>query len=187
MRKLKYLLVAGAAGSALAIAACGSDESQSSPAGGAIDRAFAQAMIPHHQSAVEMAEVAQDRGESDFVTNLADDIVRTQSEEIEILRAEDGELAKAGVEAGHLGMGHAEMGMTDDPAMLEAADPFDEAFLRMMIPHHQGAIAMAKIELREGKDPELIALAQEIVDAQQREITEMRRELDGDQGRTSSR
>lgn len=177
-------LAALAAGLALAIAGCGSDESQDGPnasggsassgaAANGVDRAFARAMIPHHKSAVEMAKIAQERGESQFVKDLADDIVRTQNEEIETLRAQAAELKDAGVEAGDLGMDHEMMGMNDNPSRLEAVDPFDRAFVDMMIPHHEGAIAMAKVELEKGADPELKALAEDIVDAQEREISEM--------------
>jgi uncharacterized protein (DUF305 family) len=70
------------------------------------------------------------------------------------------------------------MGMDDDPAMLQDADPFDAEFIDMMIPHHEGAIAMANVELEQGKDPELKALARDIVDAQEREIAEMREHVD---------
>ena len=49
----------------------------------------------------------------------------------------------------------------------------DEDFVRGMIPHHQGAIDMAKIELEHGKDPEIRKLAQKVIDDQQREIGEM--------------
>ena len=50
----------------------------------------------------------------------------------------------------------------------------DEDFVLMMLPHHQGAIDMAKVELRYGKDPTLRAMAQDIVAAQAKEIAEMR-------------
>jgi len=50
----------------------------------------------------------------------------------------------------------------------------DRDFARMMIPHHQGAIDMALVELRYGKDERLRRLAQEIVVEQQQEIALMR-------------
>jgi uncharacterized protein (DUF305 family) len=53
----------------------------------------------------------------------------------------------------------------------------DSDFVRMMIPHHQAAIDMAKIELRSGKDPELRRLAQEIITDQQSEIDLLQRWL----------
>ena len=50
----------------------------------------------------------------------------------------------------------------------------DQDFVAMMIPHHQGAIDMAKVELNSGKDPFLRKLARGIIAAQQREIGEMK-------------
>jgi uncharacterized protein (DUF305 family) len=169
-KQLAALLVAGG----LAVAGCGSDdESAPAAAGNGTDRAFVAAMIPHHQVAVEMAAIAQSRGESAFVKELASDIVRTQNQEITLMREEDSELAKAGVKPGKLGVQEHMMGMDEDPVMLQNADPFDEAFIKMMIPHHEGAVEMAQEELNEGEDPELMELAQNIVDAQQREIDRM--------------
>ena len=50
----------------------------------------------------------------------------------------------------------------------------DKDFVSMMMPHHQGAIDMAKVELQYGKDPMLRKLAADIVKAQEKEIGEMK-------------
>jgi uncharacterized protein (DUF305 family) len=50
----------------------------------------------------------------------------------------------------------------------------DHDFVLMMMPHHQGAIDMAKVELQYGKDPELMKLADDIVAAQEKEIAQMK-------------
>jgi uncharacterized protein (DUF305 family) len=174
----KWLMVGVLVVSAASLlAACGGDdeegEVQIETVGNPTDRAFVAGMVPHHEAAIEMAEMAQERGESEFVASLADDIVRTQSEEIGTLQDIDAELAAADVAVGDLGLSEAEMAVEHDMSELETAKQFDRAFIDMMVPHHQGAIRMARVELAEGENADLMRLAEQIIDAQSREIDEM--------------
>jgi uncharacterized protein (DUF305 family) len=59
--------------------------------------------------------------------------------------------------------------------MMEPSGDADKDFAMMMIPHHQGAIDMAKVELQHGKDPQLRAMAEKIIAAQEAEIAELRK------------
>ena len=85
------------------------------------------------------------------------------------------------------------MPMSDDPAMQALMQPMHDMmmnmpmassgnpnadFLLMMIPHHQSAIDMARVELEQGTDEETRTMAQEIIDAQEAEIAEMRTMLE---------
>ena len=65
--------------------------------------------------------------------------------------------------------------MNHDMANVPMTGDTDHDFVAMMVPHHQGAIDMARVELRDGKDPALRKLATEIVAAQEKEITMMKR------------
>lgn len=140
------------------------------------DGAFIVGMVPHHTAAVEMAQMALDRSEHREVKRLAQDIVDSQIEEIGVLRAIHVRLygaplsSMSGDHGAMPGMS-AEMGAT--PAELNAAPEFDRAFLDAMVPHHQGAIAMAKQEVAKGRDSELRRIARRIIEAQTREIAKM--------------
>lgn len=167
MARKKKMLALAVALMALAavVSACGEDESDTST-----DAAFVQAMIPHHESAIEMAEIAQERAQRPQIEQLANDIVAAQSEEIKRLETISGRL---GGEGSSLNMSSEDMGMAMDDSELESAEPFDRAFIDMMVAHHQGAIMMAREELANGNDDESRALAEEIIAAQSREIEQM--------------
>lgn len=147
-----------------------------------IDEAFVRQMIPHHQMAVEMAESAQQRAERSEIKDLADEIIAAQEKEIAQLRAiakadgfdVDTANAMMGADARAMGMDMDDMGMSMRTDDLENSSDFDRSFIAMMVPHHEGAIAMAKVELAKGSDPELKALAKDIVAAQETEIAAMK-------------
>jgi uncharacterized protein (DUF305 family) len=138
------------------------------------DRAFIDAMVPHHRGAVEMAEVALENAEHQEIRDLAEDIISAQEAEIEELRSI--KKAEYGTSQIPSGMSQAEMeamGMTE-PGTLARQRPFDKAFIDAMIPHHESAIEMASVALEESDNARIRELASAIVDAQEREIAQMR-------------
>jgi len=161
--------------SALA-AGCGDDDdTMTSGEGNATDAAFITDMTDHHQGAIEMAEVAQKRAQHAEVRALAGDIISAQKGEIAMMSGIGDDLDHMGMHGGgHMGMSQAQMGMDMDMSMLRRDKPFDRAFIDMMVPHHRGAIAMARIELAKGTQPELRKLARDIIAAQTKEIEQMR-------------
>ena len=140
------------------------------------DVAFAMGMVPHHQQAVEMADMilAKD-GIDQKVIDLATRIKAAQDPEIVEMTAW---LETWGSPMDSMsGMGGMGDGMMsdDDMAALESATGLEASklFLEQMTTHHQGAITMAKAEIANGKNPDAIALANGIVTSQTAEIAEM--------------
>jgi uncharacterized protein (DUF305 family) len=169
----KLLIAALLATVALALAACGGSSSSGdgNGAGNGTDAAFIDGMVPHHESAIEMAKIAQTRGQSAYVKTLADGIVKTQASEITVMKAIGHDLD--GVKKTNLGMSMKDMSMNMNAGMLKTATPFDREFVDMMIPHHQGAIRMARVELAKGKSKALKQVADDVVAAQTKEINGM--------------
>lgn len=131
---------------------------------------FAQMMVPHHEQAVHMADLADTRA-GDEVRALAEEIRDAQGPETEQMETL---LDAWGAEVEH-GMDHSEMeGMLSEEQMaeLEAAEGegFDTLFLEFMVLHHEGAVDMARVELADGVNPEARELAEEIIAAQESEI-----------------
>jgi uncharacterized protein (DUF305 family) len=75
------------------------------------------------------------------------------------------------------GMMGAMQTMMQGMPMESAGDP-DADFLLMMIPHHQSAVDMARVELEQGDDEETRAMAEKVIEAQEAEIAEMRAMLE---------
>ncbi|CAN5853427.1 MAG: DUF305 domain-containing protein [Ilumatobacteraceae bacterium] len=149
------------------------------------DVAFAQGMIPHHQQAVEMAELALDptREASAEVVDLATRIQAAQDPEIQLMTGwldAWGQPMEMDMAEGDMGSMEGMMSEEDMAALAAASGTdFDRMWLEMMTAHHQGAVKMAETEQTAGMDPDAIALAGQIIAAQQAEIEEMRGLLEG--------
>jgi uncharacterized protein (DUF305 family) len=139
------------------------------------DRAFIDAMVPHHQGAIAMAEVALKNAEHEEIEELSRNIVSTQQSEIKELKSiKQQEFGTSNVPMEMSPKRMRGMGMMMDPKRLSKREPFDEAFIDAMIPHHQSAIYMSQVAQEESKIPEIKELAENIVDAQKREIEQMK-------------
>jgi uncharacterized protein (DUF305 family) len=139
------------------------------------DRAFIDAMVPHHQGAIAMAEVALKNAEHEEIEELSRNIVSTQQSEIEELKSiKQQEFGTSNVPMEMSPKRMRGMGMMMDPKRLSKREPFDEAFIDAMIPHHQSAIYMSQVAQEESKIPEIKELAENIVSAQKREIEQMK-------------
>lgn len=191
MKHQRWAAVLLAAALAVGAAACGGGESSTedgaTATGDAFDRAFIDAMVPHHQSAIEMARSAQAAGLTQpDLQQVAADILATQQAEIDRMKRwreewfGSAEIDPQGAAA--LGMSEDEMGMVHEPdALLNAADP-DAQFAAMMIDHHEGAVAMAKLALERAEREEIKELARAIIEAQEREIEVMTPHAGGEHG-----
>jgi len=144
------------------------------------DVMFVTMMIPHHQQAIEMSDIVLGKeGLDPRVADLAQQIQEAQGPEIERML---GWLEDWGVEYdpdSMDGMDHGGMdGMMsdDDMTALEESDgpEASKLFLEQMIAHHEGAVNMARVALDDAQNPEVLALAQQVIDDQTAEVTVMR-------------
>ncbi len=144
------------------------------------DEMFLTMMIPHHQQAIEMADLVLGKdGIDPRVTDLAQQIKEAQGPEIDTMKswlADWGMPYDDTMSGGMPGMDHGDGMMSDDDmAALEAADGADATrlFLEGMIAHHQGAVQMAQSVIDNGQNADVADLAQQIIDGQTAEIAEM--------------
>jgi uncharacterized protein (DUF305 family) len=140
---------------------------------------FAQTMIPHHEQALELAALVPDRSIDPAVIALAAKIAAEQQPEISGMKAlllqweVDPNAAAHG--SGHAGMAMA--GMVDDATMVKLGTltgaEFDALWLQSMINHHRGAIEMARVEIANGRNADMITMARNIAADQQAEVDQM--------------
>ena len=137
---------------------------------------FAQGMIPHHQQAIDMSNMAMKNGASPEVKKLAKEIIAAQGKEIAQLKYWL-TATKSSMTMGHdMGMG----GMLTKKDLIALkklkGTKFDSAFLKAMIAHHEGALEMVSM-LDRTKNSEAKKIAIDIQAGQSGEITLMKKLL----------
>lgn len=130
---------------------------------------FALAMIPHHQQAIEMAELAKINTTNAKLLKLAEHITTDQTAEITKM--------KTWLNGQEIDLGMMMQGMLTAAQLSDLSkatgQKFDQLFSKYMIMHHEGAVLMAKDTLTLG-DAELAAFGESIISHQSDEIVELR-------------
>ena len=141
---------------------------------GDFDYDFANTMLMHHQSAVDMAKNEISKGSNAEVKTMAQNIVTAQEGEIAQLKNIIANYKMPEMKKEN-GESHNELGETMEKmevkmkGMVKTGNA-DKDFLMMMIPHHESAVTMGEDELSHGKNLELKKMAQKIIEDQSKEI-----------------
>lgn len=128
-------------------------------------------LVPHHRMAVHMAEMEIERGSDPEAKAMAERVKRDQTDEIARLLAIRSRLQEGCSEVPDLRDSHMEEGMEEMMEMSGAA--LDLMFVDDMIPHHAGALQFTHYALPKLHDAELIAIANNVLDAQAMEVGEL--------------
>jgi uncharacterized protein (DUF305 family) len=142
---------------------------------GNADVDFAKGMIPHHQGAIDMAEIVLKYGKDAEVKKLANTVIAAQKTEIAQMTSWLQKTSATGPSSEAAKKAYADVNarMHSDMTIPFSSNP-DVDFMKGMIPHHEGAVAMAKVLLEYGKDAELRKLADDIIRSQNDEVIMMR-------------
>lgn len=142
-----------------------------------IELQFLDSMIVHHKGAVDMAMLAETRAEHAELKELAANIISEQEREIAKMSEWRDQWFEGKAEAVNMefpGMSHGMRGMDLKKLQSLNGNEFDIELLKQMIPHHEGAVEMAKAISKNDSRKELQELARDIITAQEDEIRQMR-------------
>ena len=191
--RYKRALAAVAAALTMTLAGCSASGSSSDGKGhNEADVEFSSDMIQHHAQALQMVDLTLGRELDPEVVTLADQIRAAQAPEIEKmvdwLEAWDQPVpetsrdhANAHGEGMEMDADMPGMMSADEMAALEKApdQEFQEMWLEMMIEHHKGAVEMAQAEVEDGESTKAVSLAEDVITAQEKEISTMEGLLKG--------
>jgi uncharacterized protein (DUF305 family) len=143
------------------------------------DLMFIDAMVAHHQGAIAMAQPADSNAMHPELKDFARKVIEDQSREVALMTQWRDQWFPGRPKTPNIlampGMSKTMMDISPDHMGMMSGAAFDRMFVEMMIPHHEGAVTMAKDALAKSQRPEIKELAQSIIDAQQGEIVMMNR------------
>lgn len=143
------------------------------------DQMFLAGMIAHHQGAIDMANLALANAKHQEIKDLANTIVTAQTSEITSMTSWQLQWGYPATSGANM-QDHSAMMMENEMASMtnelkgKTGDDFDKAFLTQMIAHHQEAIDMSKPAATNASHQEIKNLANNIITAQSKEISEMK-------------
>jgi uncharacterized protein (DUF305 family) len=140
------------------------------------DLQFLDTMSHHHQMAIDMVKAAQGRFVHKELSEAGKKIVEDQQKEIAQMRAWRDQWYPAAAAAVNMSMPGMSSSMSMDMSHMTdmSGNQLDLMFIDMMIPHHDGAMAMAGEALTRAERAEIKGLARTIIDDQTREIAQFR-------------
>ena len=152
---------------------------QSSPnaANAPYDLQFLDTMIAHHRGAVDMAGPCATKAQHAEVKTLCANVISSQQKEIDEMRSWRDKWFPGAAPAMNMdmaGMSGSMMGMDMKKLGTLSGNDFDLEFIREMIPHHEGAVTMAKEAVQKSTKDEIKTLANAIIKAQEAEIKQMK-------------
>jgi len=141
------------------------------------DVQFLDSMSAHHTSAIQMATMAQGSIQRPELKKLIANIPGDQQKEIDQMKAWRDQWYAGAAKSESMAMPGMDGGMNMDMSHMQSMKPgkdYDVMFIDMMTPHHDGAVTMAREALTKAEHPEIKTLAQHIIDAQTKEIAQMK-------------
>lgn len=140
------------------------------------DLQFIDTMIEHHKGAVDMAKLVETKAEHTELKTLARNIITAQEKEIGEMKAWREKWFAGQAPAMSMEMAGMSDSMKDmDMSKLASltGNAFDIEFINQMVPHHEGAVVMAKEALQRSQKPEIKKLAEAVIKEQDAEIKQM--------------
>lgn len=144
---------------------------------GDFDYDFANLMILHHQMAIDMSRVAIEKGGDKTIQNMANGIIAAQEIEIKQMKQflQNYKVPATNNQTSNSFKIASEMkSMMGKMNVVKMYESIDKDYVAMMIPHHESAVTMAKMQLQFGKENVLLELSKNIIEDQSFEIEEFK-------------